>query len=156
MSEAGLLRAMVRNYSRNNLWDHLDAEACTKAANKIDELTEKLIEQAAEIESLRISYDSACRLVAQLHEAVIGEIVGPHHGVVEDVRNKVAWLEATLASEQQDYKEVEAMLHAERDVSQKLRQDLLTSYGESEELSLRVAGQEKQIQQLQMALAAKD
>lgn len=41
MSEAGTLRAMARNYSRNNLWDHLDAEACTKAANKIDELTKQ-------------------------------------------------------------------------------------------------------------------
>lgn len=41
MSEAGTLRAMVRNYRMNNLWDHLDAEACTKAANKIDELTKQ-------------------------------------------------------------------------------------------------------------------
>jgi hypothetical protein len=39
---------------------------------------------------LRSSYDAACMLVAQLHEAVMGKVVGPHHGVVEDVRNKVA------------------------------------------------------------------
>lgn len=39
----------------------------------------------SEIESLRISYDAACVLVAQMHEAAIGRVAGPHHGVVEDI-----------------------------------------------------------------------
>lgn len=60
------------------------------AYEEITKLREQVAAQASEIESLRISYDAACMLVAQMHEAVMGEVVGPQHGVVEDVRNKVA------------------------------------------------------------------
>lgn len=60
------------------------------AVTLLETLGNKVAEQASEIESLRISYDAACMLVAQLHEAVMGEVVGPHHGVVEDVCNKMA------------------------------------------------------------------
>lgn len=35
---AEILRAMVANYSRNNLWDHLDAKACADAADEIEAL----------------------------------------------------------------------------------------------------------------------
>ena len=60
------------------------------AIEEITKLREQVAAQASEIESLRISYDAACMLAAQMHEAVMGEVVGPQHGVVEDVRNKVA------------------------------------------------------------------
>jgi hypothetical protein len=33
------------------------------------------------------SYIGACRQVAEMHEAAMGEITGPHAGVVEDIRN---------------------------------------------------------------------
>ena len=57
---------------------------------EITKLREQVAAQASEIESLRISYDAACMLVAQMHEAAMGEVIGPYHGVVEDVRTKVA------------------------------------------------------------------
>ena len=41
--------------------------------------------QAAQSDHLRISHDAACMLVAKMHEAAVGKVVGPHHGVVEDV-----------------------------------------------------------------------
>jgi hypothetical protein len=44
-------------------------------------------ELRAEIEHLRISYDAATMLVAKMHEAAVGKVIGPHHGVVEDVAN---------------------------------------------------------------------
>jgi len=37
-SKRSILRAMVTNYAEGNRWDHLDAEACTKAADEIDAL----------------------------------------------------------------------------------------------------------------------
>lgn len=58
--------------------------------SEITKLHETIAAQASEIESLRISYDAACMLAAQMHEAVMGEVIGPYHGVVEDVRTKVA------------------------------------------------------------------
>ncbi len=60
------------------------------AYEEITKLREQVAAQASEIESLRISYDAACMLAAQMHEAVMGEVIGPYHGVVEDMRNKVA------------------------------------------------------------------
>ena len=60
------------------------------AYEEITKLREQIAAQASEIESLRISYDAACMLVAQMHEAAMGEVIGPYHGVVEDVRTKVA------------------------------------------------------------------
>ena len=66
---------------------HLEQEASYQfTKNQIAELEGLRSENAR----LRSSYDAACMLVAQMHEAVMGEVVGPHHGVVEDVRNKVA------------------------------------------------------------------
>jgi len=77
------------NESLRNKVAELGRELITSYGES-EELSLKVAEQASEIESLRISYDAACMLVAQLHEAVMGEVVGPRHGVVEDVRNKVA------------------------------------------------------------------
>lgn len=47
----------------------------------------KAIGLRAEVEHLRIGYESATMLVAQMHEAAVGKVIGPHHGVVEDVAN---------------------------------------------------------------------
>ena len=33
-----LLRAMARNYANGHFWDHLDGEACLKAADRIEQL----------------------------------------------------------------------------------------------------------------------
>lgn len=41
--------------------------------------------QAAEMEALRSSYEGACKLVADMHLAAMGQMVGPVLGVVEDV-----------------------------------------------------------------------
>ncbi len=69
MSEAGLLRAMARNYNRNNLWDHLDADACTKAANEIDELTKQRDELLAALD-----YCKAIGSWTELHKHINGVI----------------------------------------------------------------------------------
>lgn len=36
-------------------------------------------------EALQYSYDQACKLVAQMHEAAMGERTGPVLGVIEDI-----------------------------------------------------------------------
>jgi len=77
---------------------------------------------------------------------------GDFGNALKGYSERAAMLEANLAEEQRDYKAVEAMLHVERDASQKLRQDLLTSYGESEGLSLKVAEQAAVIEKLLEAI----
>lgn len=52
MSVEGILRAMVRNYAKGNLWDHLDAKACAEAADLIEKQAAELEAARAEIERL--------------------------------------------------------------------------------------------------------
>jgi hypothetical protein len=45
----------------------------------------KIEELIAERDKLRADYESACKLVADMHAAAMGGVVGPAAGVVEDV-----------------------------------------------------------------------
>lgn len=52
----------------------------------LNELTQRdLDELYFDIDNLRNAQDSACRTVALMHEAAVGEVRGPIRGVVEDV-----------------------------------------------------------------------
>jgi hypothetical protein len=42
MTQEFVLRAMAKNYAGGHSWDHLDGEACIKAADEIDRLREAL------------------------------------------------------------------------------------------------------------------
>lgn len=87
---------MSLEINTEDFWKEIDKRVVEHRIEKklmseeITKLREQLAAQASEIESLRISYDAACMLVAQMHEAAMGEVIGPYHGVVEDVRTKVA------------------------------------------------------------------
>lgn len=54
------------------------AEACAKLRSQRDELH-------AENERHRAAHQSACKLVADMHAAAVGEVRGPNRGVVEDI-----------------------------------------------------------------------
>ena len=61
------------------LYKSHDAETlCADAARAIEKLQ-------AENERLKTEYGNACKLVADMHAAAIGQAVGPIRGVVEDV-----------------------------------------------------------------------
>lgn len=45
-----------------------------------------LEQQAAEIAQWKAEYEAACVLVGKMHEAAVGEVIGPRLGVVEDVQ----------------------------------------------------------------------
>lgn len=47
------LRAMVANYKDGHRWDHLDADACTKAADEIDRLRAENDAMRASVEPLQ-------------------------------------------------------------------------------------------------------
>lgn len=81
MSVEGILRAMVRNYAKGNLWDHLDAKACAEAADLIEK-------QAAELEAARAEIE---RLENQV-QAMDAELWGR--------TQKILQLEQQLAAEQ--------------------------------------------------------
>lgn len=51
------LRAMATNYSGGHSWDHLDGEACSKAADEIKALRQKLFPYADATEISGISWD---------------------------------------------------------------------------------------------------
>lgn len=51
------LRAMAHNYTDGHLWDHLDTEACRKAADEISSLRAKLFPYADANEISGISWD---------------------------------------------------------------------------------------------------
>lgn len=42
MTQEFTLRAMAKNYAGGHSWDHLDGEACVKAADEIAQLREAL------------------------------------------------------------------------------------------------------------------
>lgn len=42
MSSEGILRAMARSYANGHSWDHLDGEACIKAADELCRLRTEL------------------------------------------------------------------------------------------------------------------
>jgi hypothetical protein len=45
------------------------------------------IPASEELTAARADYDGACKLVAKMHEAAVGEVTGPRRGVVEDVED---------------------------------------------------------------------
>ena len=53
-----------------------------------DKAGDKIIEDLGnDIERLKADYEGACKTVAEMHAAAVGEIRGPTRGVVEDVLN---------------------------------------------------------------------
>ena len=68
-------------------------------------LTDDLDKASAEIERLREDYGRACKLVADMHAAAMGEITGPALGVVEDVAALRADAERYLYICKQDFKD---------------------------------------------------
>lgn len=60
-----LLRAMARNYANGHCWDHLDGEACLKAADRIEQLEAELanikeIEFPKRVEKVAESWRGKC------------------------------------------------------------------------------------------------
>ena len=47
MTQEYVLRAMAKNYSGGHSWDHLDSEACTRAADEIADLRARLPKETA-------------------------------------------------------------------------------------------------------------
>lgn len=68
----------------------------------------------AEREALRSDYEGACKTIADMHAAAVGEVTGPNRGVVEDVQDiRSQLLEMTKAAESSDHQA--NMLRDERD-----------------------------------------
>jgi len=63
-----------------------DGDPHGECAEEIKMLERKLAAMTAERDELKSSHGYACKLVATMHEAAVGEIRGPSLGVVEDVR----------------------------------------------------------------------
>jgi len=63
---------------RNVLW-HISVDALLKMQK------ERIAALQAELESARAATVSACKTVAAMHEAAMGETRGPNRGVVEDI-----------------------------------------------------------------------
>ena len=59
-------------------------------------MVDREIEMRAENARLKDDYQNACKTVAEMHAAAVGQIVGPNRGVVEDV--------ADLRAERDDWK----------------------------------------------------
>jgi len=62
---------------------------CNNCGIPVDEWNTRPIEDALrkQLEGMESDYESACVLVAKMHEAAVGGIRGPIAGVVEDVLN---------------------------------------------------------------------
>lgn len=65
------------------------------------QLTEALLAVEAERDKLRADYEQACKLVADMHMAAMGQRIGPVLGVVEDVAALRAQREADRAAMRQ-------------------------------------------------------
>ncbi len=53
------------------------------------DLRDKLAVAEVEVERQKEEYQSACKTIAEMHRAAVGEIVGPKRGVVEDVYDAI-------------------------------------------------------------------
>lgn len=64
-------------------------------------LFDRVVELTERLASVEADWDSACRMVAEMHAAAVGEITGPQRRVVEDVadvRERAIRAEAILAA----------------------------------------------------------
>src|SRR5574343_1197292 len=64
-----------------NMHPDYKSASCDDVARRVDEC----ITLRAEVERLKGDYHHACKLVADMHAAAVGEVTGPKAGVVEDV-----------------------------------------------------------------------
>ena len=53
------------------------------------ELRRQVREYQADAEQYKADYLGACKLVADMHAAAVGEVRGPNRGVVEDVQDRI-------------------------------------------------------------------
>ena len=66
------------------------------------------------ITALKEDYQGACKTIAEMHAAAVGEVTGPNRGVVEDVADLRSDMKT---SRNRNKKLSDALMHAEREVA---------------------------------------
>ena len=77
-------------YETGDYWQKVGAQERKKAADNLRLATEWASEIAKlkqELAELKEDYKRACKTIADMHAAAVGEITGPKRGVIEDVAN---------------------------------------------------------------------
>ena len=79
-----------------------EREVYALSVKKENTLQSEKAELQAEVERLKTDYEGACKTIAEMHAAAVGEIRGPSRGVVEDMADlyrEKAELESKLCEE---------------------------------------------------------
>lgn len=86
-------------------WEELEKAAKKAQSNGQDfgvvVMPDDILELLAERDRIKADYDRACKLVAEMHMASMGGVIGPALGVVEDVA-AIKEARDTLKAELQD------------------------------------------------------
>ena len=92
MKDAKEQATRIVNEWKNTASNEPDEVLCDLIAAAITEAEQGVATLTQENERLKADYQRACKTVADMHAAAIGEVGGPIRGVVEDVANLRAQL----------------------------------------------------------------
>lgn len=76
MTQEYTLRAMAKNYAGGHSWDHLDGEACAKAADEIKQLRAEIQLLRVDVKKWTDAYELTAAQVEQLQAKVDGTKAG--------------------------------------------------------------------------------